>query len=201
MSQVLQAPPAVEHDDIVALHASWADYQRMLEIRGEQAAPRLAFRRGVLQIMSPSRPHERIKGTIGRLIEQWCLHHDIEFSTVGSWTLEDEEAESAVEPDECYIFGADDERARPHLAIEVVWSHWKIDKIDIYAKLGVAELWIWREGAIEVLVLDGGEYRRAEGSAALTGFPVAIAAGLVHERTSQAIRAFQQHLHEVARVE
>ena len=48
-------------DRIVVLRGlSWADYQRMLEVRGDASVPRFAFRRGELEIMTPSRPHESI---------------------------------------------------------------------------------------------------------------------------------------------
>lgn len=51
-------PPA---DDIVVLRgATWADHQRLLEIRGERSVPRLTYLEGVLEIMTPSRPHESI---------------------------------------------------------------------------------------------------------------------------------------------
>jgi hypothetical protein len=69
-------------DHIVHLYgATWADYQRLLRLRGERSAPRITYLEGVLEIMSPSRTHESLKSLIGCLTEVWCLEHDVEFST------------------------------------------------------------------------------------------------------------------------
>ncbi len=128
-------------DHFVVLHGvSWSDYQRVLEIRGDHSSPRIAYLEGRLEIMSPSGSHERIKSLIGRLVEVWCLEHDVEFTTVGSWTLEDKTTDRGVEPDECYIFGPPRGALRPDLAIEVIWTSGGLAKLEIYRKLGVAEV-------------------------------------------------------------
>src|SRR5687767_14988356 len=114
--------PRHEDNIVVLSGVTWADYQRILEIRGDHSGPRIQYLEGTLEIMSPSYHHEGIKGLIGRLVEAWCLEQGIEFMTVGSWTLEDKALERGAEPDECYVFGEvslDEEPKRPHLAIEV----------------------------------------------------------------------------------
>ena len=40
---------------------TWADYLRLLEIRGDHSAPRITYVEGTLEIMSPSRTHHEIK--------------------------------------------------------------------------------------------------------------------------------------------
>ena len=75
-------------DDIVLLHGvTWEDYLRILEIRGDKSAPRITYLEGELEIMSPSMTREAVKSMIGCLVEVWCLHHGIEFKTLGSWTI------------------------------------------------------------------------------------------------------------------
>ena len=121
--QLEPEPPAPEPDNLIVLKgATWADYQRMLELRGDHSVPRLSFLEGELQIMSPSRGHEGVKGRIGRLVEVFCLERGIEFETLGSWTLEDKSVDRGAEPDECYVFGGRADDGRPDLAIEVDWS-------------------------------------------------------------------------------
>jgi Uma2 family endonuclease len=69
-------------DHFVHLHGvTWADYERILEIRGDKSAPRITYLEGTLEIMSPSLPHDSIKSTIGCLVEVWCLEHDVELLT------------------------------------------------------------------------------------------------------------------------
>ena len=88
------APPPT-HDDLIVLHgATWADFERLLEIRGEDAGPRFHYLEGAIEIMSAGRSHEELKGVIGCLIEAWCLDHDLDFTTVGSWLLKDETVEA-----------------------------------------------------------------------------------------------------------
>ena len=143
-----------DRDQLVVLSgATWADFQRLLEIRGDDPCPRFAYLEGMLQIMNPSRKHESVKSLLGRLVEAWCIEVGVEISPYGSWTLEKKEAERGVEPDECYVLGDADEPEVPDLAIEVVVSSGGIKKLDIYRKLGVREVWFWRKGRIELFAL------------------------------------------------
>lgn len=183
-------------DHFIVLHgASWSDYQRILEIRGERPSRRIAYVEGRLEIGRTSLGREMIKSAIGRLVEEWCLEHEIEFTTVGSWTLEDKSADCGVEPDECYIFGQRHGATRPDLAIEVIWTSGGIDKLEIYRKLGVAEVWIWRRGELAPHVLRGENYEPATASEVLPGIDLRQIAGLLDQpTTSAAIRAYRELL-------
>jgi hypothetical protein len=49
-------------DHFVHLYGvTWADYLRILEIRGDCSAPRITYVEGTLEIMSSSRTHDEIK--------------------------------------------------------------------------------------------------------------------------------------------
>lgn len=175
--------------------ATWADYERVLAIRGDHSAPRIAYLDGTLEIMSPSRSHESIKSDIGCLVEVWCLERGIEFSTYGSWTLQIKRLQLGIEPDECYAIGRSRAVDRPDLAIEVIWTAGGLDKLDAYAKLGVREVWHWRRGRIGVYVLRGARYRRASASKALPGIDLDQLAGFLdRESTSAAIREYRAAL-------
>ena len=66
-------------DDIVVLRgASWADYQRLLEVRADAAVPRLTYLEGVLELTSPSKSHQSVTSTLGRLVEAWCTENEID---------------------------------------------------------------------------------------------------------------------------
>ena len=180
-------------DHIVLFHdAAWSDYKRLLQLRGERHVPRLAFSRGVLELMSPSRQHEAVKSLIGRLVEVWCAARGIEFDIYGSWTLEREDDQRAVEPAECYVFGGEQEPARPHLAVEVVWTSRRLDKLEIYRALGVRELWIWREGRISVHALRADAYEEIATSEVLPGIDlVELTSFLDRPTMSRAIRDYR----------
>jgi Uma2 family endonuclease len=187
-------------DDIVVLRgASWADYQRLLELRGERSVPRLTYLEGTLEIMTPSRHHETLKYLIGRLVEVWCLERGVEFSGYGSWTLESKEAGRGLEPDECYVFGEVAEPERPDLAIEVMWSTPALDKLAIYSRLGVREVWIWRRGRFAMYALRGDAYEEIPASEVLPGIDLHGLAGFLDRpTTSRAIREYRAWLAEHA---
>jgi Uma2 family endonuclease len=182
-------------DQIVNLHdVSWEDYERLLTMRGDCSAPRISYLEGEVEIMSPSQTHEGIKSRIGRLVESYCLEHDITFSTYGSWTLKSPDRTRATEPDECWVFGtapAD----RPHLAVEVVWTSGRIDKLDIYRKLGVAEVWYWRRGRLQPYCLRGERYVPVTAGEVLPGLDLDLLTRFLDQpTTSDAIRGYRQAL-------
>jgi|ERR1043165_6104765 Uma2 family endonuclease len=190
-----------EHDDtpcadgIVNLHnVSWNDYERMLKMRGDKAVPRFHYLEGELEIMSPSRDHEQITSLIGRLLEAWCTDRGVEFMALRSWTLKEATEERGAEPDECYIFDRE-RRDRPHLAIEVAWTRGAINKLRIYERLGVDEVWIWRKGIIEVHVFAGGKFVRAQRSRLFPDLDLALLGSMLDRDTiSQAVRDFRKAL-------
>jgi len=182
-------------DSIVVLHdVSWEDYERLLAMRGDHSAPRISYLEGEVEIMSPSRDHEVIKSRIGRLLEAWCTDRGIECEAVGSWTIKKETKRRGAEPDECYIFGTE-KRERPHLAIEVEWTHGGIDKLAIYEQLGVEEVWYWRKGVIDVHVLSAGKLVPAERSRLFPDLDLALLASMLDRDTlTKAVRDFRAAL-------
>lgn len=182
-------------DQVVQLHdATWDDYERLLALRGERSVPRLTYLEGTLEIMSPSRDHEGLKSLIGCLVETYCLHAGIRFSPYGSWTLKDRREDRGAEPDECYVFG-DQDVARPHLAIEVIWTSGRLDELEVYRKLGVAEVWYWRKGRITPYALRGERYEPLERSEALPGLDLDQLTEYLDRQTAyDAIRDFRAAL-------
>jgi Uma2 family endonuclease len=197
------AADLLNHDDtpvddqiVVLRNATWADYQRLLKIRRDRSIPRLAYLEGAIELMSPSNEHELITSLIGRLVEVWCEEREIEFSPVGSWTLENKRTKRAVEPDECYVFHGDPRSAkRPDLAIEVVWTSGGLDKLDIYRRLGVRELWFWKKNQITIHALRGATYAEVTTSRVLPGIDLdQLTSFLDRPTASHAIREYRAAL-------
>jgi len=176
--------------------ATWEDYERLLELRGEKAVPRITYLEGTLEIMTPSRDHEGVKSLIGRLVEAYCLHAGVRFSTYGSWTLKERKDDRGAEPDECYLFGdADPAATRPHLAIEVVWTSGGLDKLEIYRKLGLGEVWYWRKGRLQPYALRGERYEAIPRSEALPGIDLDLLVQFLDRPTTyDAIRDYRAAL-------
>lgn len=150
-------------DQRVILHdISWSDYETVLAMRGDEAGVRIAYLEGALELMTPSRDHEILKKTLARLLEAYAEEVGIELEGYGSWTLERRDEKRAVEPDECYSIGRAGDA--PDLAIEVIWTSGGLDKLDIYRRLGVREVWLWQDGDITLFALRGDQYQRIDQS-------------------------------------
>lgn len=186
-------PPAVlsPTDAVVALdRVSWATFTALA---GESRGGRLAYDRGRLEIMSPSLGHENVKSLLCRFIEMFAEERGIDVVAAGSVTLARNDLDRGIEADACYFFGSH-ARLRnrdaidlavdppPDLAVEVDMSRSSVDKLAIYAALGVAELWRTDGRMIEILQLGSDGYRLAAVSGLLPGFPRAEAMRLLVNR-------------------
>lgn len=184
-----------DRDHVVTLRdVPWSTYVELACSRGEEATPRLSYRVGVLEVMSPGRRHEEITSRLGRLLEVWLLEQRIDFDALGSWTLRDSDLELGAEPDECYTFSAA-RTERPQLVLEVEVTHRSQSKLDIYHAMGIEEVWWWRDDALSVFVWEAERYRQADASALLPGVPVKLLETHVSTTPlSRAIREFRTAL-------
>ncbi|MEO8554212.1 MAG: Uma2 family endonuclease [Kofleriaceae bacterium] len=165
-------------DQRVFMHVDWSGYEALDHARGECARPRITYLDGVAELMSPSNDHERIKSHIGRLIDAFCLVRGIKCMPFGNWTLKSMSANAAAEADECYVFGGV-RKPRPDLAIEVVWTSGGLDKLEVYHRLGVPEVWFWIDEVISVHVLGAFGYEKRPRSACLPELDVELVASLL----------------------
>ena len=195
-----QPIPRGEHvptaDHRVVLHGvPWSHYEAQLAFRGDASSPRISYLDGEMELMSPSKDHERIKSYVGRLIEAFALERGVDLSPYGSWTLKRAPKNAGVEPDECYLIGSDQSRETPDLVIEVIWTSGGIDKLEAYRRLGVPEVWFWKDGALGIYVLRGEQYEVTARSACLPALdPVLLASFLDRPTAIQAVRAFREAL-------
>ncbi|MCU0568433.1 MAG: Uma2 family endonuclease [Oculatellaceae cyanobacterium Prado106] len=97
---------------------SWAQYETLLAEWGDRSPYRVAYLDGVLELVSPSRRHERGKTQIGSFLETYFVETETEYFPMGSTTLRQPNLQAGDEPDESYCIGTDKEV--PDLAIEVV---------------------------------------------------------------------------------
>lgn len=149
------------NDQFVYLRVGWSDYEKLLAMRGESSVPRITYLDGVVELMSPSRYHELDKKRLARLLEAWSETAGVQLEGYGSWTLKSKRQKRGAEADECYTVGriAASGRDRPDFAIEVVWTSGGIDKLEVYRKLGVREVWFYERGSLRFFALRGGKGR------------------------------------------
>jgi Uma2 family endonuclease len=119
----------------------------------------------------------RIKCTATRLV----------FEGYGSLTMRNAPKLRGIEPDECYAVGAAKEF--PDLAVEVIWTSGGLDKLDVYAGLGVREVWIWRKDELEAYELRGDSYVEIPQSVVIPGLSPSFIAGFLDFATqTEAVR-------------
>jgi Uma2 family endonuclease len=127
---------------------NWEQYEKLLNRIGDAAGYRITYLDGVLEIMSPSRRHESRKTGIGNLLEIYFEEADIEYFPFGSTTLRKEERRGGTEADEAYCIGTD--REFPDLVIEVIVTSGSINKLELYRRLNVREVWFWRNDRFSI---------------------------------------------------
>jgi Uma2 family endonuclease len=181
--------PVILHD------VSWESYEAILAALGDDhPSLRLTYREGTLEIMTTSPYHELVKKIIARLLEMWAVERDVALTGYGAATFRTRTAKRGLEPDECYVLH--ELVDVPDIAIEVVHRHHDIDKLDVYAGLGVPEVWIWEEGRLAVYRLTAGRYERHERSELLPNLDLVELSSFVRTDVSQteAIRAYRDAL-------
>jgi Uma2 family endonuclease len=179
---------------LVSYGVPWSHYEAQLALRGEAPVPRIAYLEGAMELMSPSKDHERIKSYIGCLVEAYALERGVDLSPYGAWTLKSPPKQSGLEPDECYLVG-DQGKEVPDLAIEVVWTSGGIDKLEIYRRLGIGEVWFWKDARIEVHVLREQDYERTDESRLFPELDLELLCSFLDRPTAlQAVKAFRDAL-------
>jgi Uma2 family endonuclease len=177
----------------VVLHElNWQAFESFLLALGEHRSARLAYNRGVLEIMSPLRRHESAKRLIGRLIETWVAERGINVASMGSITLKREDLSRAVEPDECYYIQneqiirgrADIDLAQdppPDLVLEIDITSPSLIRLPIYEALGVPEVWHYDGQELHLYSLHSESYISQDQSKVLFMFPVCFVPELLEE--------------------
>lgn len=148
-------PLALQHQDAewryIVAQVNWGQYETWLAKTGDNTAYRVTYLDGALEIMSPSRRHENRKTRIGDLLVIYFLEADINYFPFGSTTLRQEEQRSGIEPDEAYCIGTD--KDFPDLAIEVIVTSGGINKLEVYRRLNVREVWLWENDQFHIYAL------------------------------------------------
>lgn len=203
------SPSVTPVNDYVLLRdVSW---ERYCELRdsAENRHVRMYYCCGDLLLMTTGALHERIRQLLTLMLAAWCEETNVNLMCFGQWTLQAPATLKGLESDNCYyvsslsqVEGKDDLNLEvdppPDFAIEVDVTTNSELKFDIYAAMGIREIWIWDGGRIGVFRLVGERYVLREASSELEGFPLELAAKTVldHLRSSdtKAIREFKEAL-------
>lgn len=159
------SPPDLEIIHLSGI--SWQTYETLLHELSDRRL-RLTYNRGTLEIMAPSPEHELHKRVLGRFVETLAeeLSHDI--YPLGSTTLKRPRL-SGAEPDECfYLRNISIVRGQkridfktqpaPDLVLEIDITSSAPNRLQVYADLGIAEVWVYDGNALVVQQFQAGSY-------------------------------------------
>jgi len=134
--------PNTEGQRLILSDVTWEQYSTLVNVYTDECPSlRMTYLNGVLEIMTTSNEHERLKVTFARLLEMYFVERQIDLNGYGQTTFRQELAQRGLEPDECYCFG--ELKEVPDIAIEIVISSGGIDKLEVYRGLGIPEVWFW----------------------------------------------------------
>ena len=142
---------------------SWEQFKGIEAQLKDNRNVRLSYLSGILEIMSPiGDKHEKVKSTLGLLLEAYMRVKGIRFYKRGGFTLEEPGYASGT-PDESYCIGTDKET--PDIVIEIIVTSGTINRKELYKPKKVPEVWFWKKNEIKIFSLtEQGEYEEVNRS-------------------------------------
>jgi len=190
---------------------SWEEYEQLLEELGPAYSVRIFYYQGRMNIMAPTRAHEKPTKVVFTLIGVLRDELDIDVESLGSTTLKKKIAEAGAEPDDSFyvqsasqIIGQDDLDLQrdppPDIVVESDRTSSSLDKFPIYAALRVPEIWRISKRQVAIWLLTESNYQPSPVSRAFPFLPAEklnefLATGLA-EGERKAARAFRAWVRE-----
>jgi Uma2 family endonuclease len=154
---------------ILLTNISWKTYESLLNELTQQGGIRLTYDRGNLEIMTPLAPHEKYKKILGRFVETVTDELNVEICSLGSLTCRREDLARGLEPDQCYYIQNENvvwdkeqidlnQDPPPDLVVEIDVTSSSIDRLSLYASLGVPEVWRYDGNRLIIYQLETQEY-------------------------------------------
>lgn len=164
---VTTATPTAQR--VLLKNISWQTFETILAEIGEDRVSRLAYDCGTLEIMTPLLPHEHNNRLIHNLIVALAEELNLNLKSVGSLTCKRPDLQRGAEPDSGFYIANEplvrDNREidlitdpPPDLVVEVDFTSSSLDRLPIYAALGVPELWRYDEPVMQIYQLEEGQY-------------------------------------------
>lgn len=175
----IQLPPGSE---VILRDQTWADYEAMLESRRDNAAIKISFDAHTqeISIMAPMAGHSRRIDVLSDLVKALLRYQGRDWDSSHPITLK-RIKQAGAEPDACFyiqnwqaLLGKErldlSQDPPSDLAIEVDLT--SLTGVNIYRALAVPELWIYRQSALTIYLLEASDYRNSSTSSIFPNFDV-----------------------------
>jgi Uma2 family endonuclease len=178
MSTAVVSAPA-PGQSLLLWDVDWTTYTRFLRLFAERPGYRLTYDRGDLEIMAPLVNHDDQADFLGDVVHVVTEELGLPLHRGGSVTIRRRPVKRGIEADRCFwIANAHKMKGRkrldlrrdppPDLAIAVDVTRSCMDRMSIYAKLRVPEIWRLSEDALTFHILHAnGRYEAADMSKAI----------------------------------
>ena len=181
--------------DVVLRGASWDDYVTWDRHFEELGYGRVAYCDGILEIMSISKLHEKIKTILHHIIVNYAIHIGRNPDSAGSATIGNRAKDAGKEPDDSFWFDREASGNTPDLIVEVVVRSEAIDKLNFYSRFEIPELWIWKDDKLKVYLLDGSTYQESGKSGLFPELDLKVVETCCEaDNLGAAIREFREYL-------
>jgi Uma2 family endonuclease len=206
MATVLNAP----EQRVLLKNIDWQTYETLLAAHRGCSAPRFTYDRGSLEIMSPSAEHEEAKEILALLVNIWAEENQLDIRGLGSTTFRREDLGRGFEPDACfYIQSVDSIKGKvdfsldvdppPDLGIEIDITNSSLNKLPIFAQVGVPEVWRYDGERVTVFRLERKAYSSQPMSISLPGLAVELVSSLLRESRGMRRPDWLRRVRSVAR--
>ena len=167
-------PKPIGEQRVVLRLLTWQRFLTFRQSLSPARNTRLTYAEGTLEITMPLEIHEFSAWLIGRFIYILASELGMETKTMGSTTLDKKTLDRSGEPDAAYyiqnqplVAGRDinlEQDPPPDLIVEVDITHTNIDKLRLYAVMGVPEFWRYNGESWQIYQLQGSAYQEIQHS-------------------------------------
>jgi Uma2 family endonuclease len=138
----------------------------------------MTYDQGVLELVTPSTPHEEDALVIAHLVFIVAANLGIPIRSVGSTTFRRKDLARGFEPDASFYI-QNEERIRgkrqidlivdpsPDIILEMEMSRSALDKLPLFASMGIPEVWRCDGQRVTIFILEQNRYRESSSSLAL----------------------------------
>jgi Uma2 family endonuclease len=205
MGAVLSLP----EQKVILKGVSWETYERLLAEHEEQSGTRFTYDSGMLEIMVLSARHEKPNRTLALLVEVLAEEMHLDVERFGSTTFKRPDLYKGFEPDSCFyiqhldaISGKEEIDLTmdppPDLVIEVDITRPLLDKLPLYAAVGVPEVWRYDGERVSILRPAEAQYVEAAHSPALPPLTSAVATRFLRDSTQMRSTVWLRRVREWA---
>ncbi len=175
---LLRPDPLADGSDpegrVIHCGISWSRYLALdKELGDDRPGPLFYYLDGNLEIMTTSNEHERIKKWIADFLADYFMEAGIEIMPRGQATMRQALKQAGAEPDESWCIG--EEKEFPDLVLEIALTSGGVNKLEIYRRFNVSEVWFWHSQKLEIFALgSAGNYEPVARSRLLPDFDSAL---------------------------